>query len=56
MQVTIEEWNDMKEMFGDNLPNPEQYPKSFEYHYKVYRLFKYDKTFRGWKENVHHSE
>ena len=33
MQVTIEEWNDMKEMFGDNLPNPEQYPKSFEYHY-----------------------
>jgi len=56
MQVTTEEYEEMKEMFGKNLPNPEMYPKSFEYHYKVYRLFKYDRTFGGWKENIHYNE
>ena len=40
MKVTEEEWEEMKEMYGDNLPNPEHYPKSFEYHYKVFLMFK----------------
>ena len=53
MQVTTEEWNEMKEMFGKDLPNSEMYPQSFEYYYKVYRVFKYDKAFRDWKENIH---
>ena len=56
MQVTTEEWNEMKEMFGKDLPNQEMYPKSFEYYYKVYRLFKYASTFGGWKENIHYNE
>ena len=56
MQVTTEEWNEMKEMFGKDLPNSEMYPQSFEYYYKVYRPFKYDSTFGGWKENIHYNE
>ena len=39
-----------------DFPNPKMYPKSFEYYYKVYRLFKYDRTFGGWKENIHYNE
>lgn len=53
--VTDEEIKEMREMFGEGvLPNPEMYPKSFEYYYKVFRVFKYDKSFREWKENVHY--
>ena len=52
--VTDEEIKEMREMFGEGvLPNPEMYPSSFEYYYKVYRVFKYDKAFRDWKENIH---
>ena len=56
MQVTTEEYEEMKGMFGKDLPNQEMYPQSFEYYYKVYRLFKYDSTFGGWKENIHYNE
>lgn len=28
---------DMLEMFGDKLPNPEHYPKIFEYYVKLYQ-------------------
>ena len=56
MLVTTEEWNEMKEMFGKDLPNSEMYPQRFEYYYKVYRLFKSDSTFGGWKENIHYNE
>ena len=53
--VTDEEIKEMREMFGEGvLPNPEMYPKSFEYYYKVFRVFKYDRIFREWKENVHY--
>ena len=53
--VTDEEVKEMHEMFGEGvLPNPEIYPKSFEYYYKVYKVFKYDKSFHEWKENVYH--
>jgi len=27
---------EMKEMFGDKLPNPDHYPKIFEYFVKLY--------------------
>ncbi len=52
--VTDEEIREMREIFGEDvIPNREMYPSSFEYYYKVYRVFKYDKAFRDWKENVH---
>jgi len=52
--VTDEEIKEMREMFGEGvLPNPEMYPKSFEYYYKVYKVFKYDRSFHMWKENVY---
>ena len=52
--VTDEEIKEMREIFGEDvIPNREMYPSSFEYYYKVYRVFKYDKAFRDWKENVH---
>ena len=52
--VTDEEIREMHEIFGEDvIPNREMYPSSFEYYYKVYRVFKYDKAFRDWKENVH---
>jgi len=54
-QVTQEELKEMREIFGvEQMPNPEMYPSSFEYLYKVYRLYKYDKNFSEWKENIHH--
>lgn len=54
-QVTQEELKEMREIFGvERMPNPEMYPSSFEYLYKVYRLYKYDKNFSEWKENIHH--
>ena len=53
--MTHEEVKEMHEMFGEGvLPNPEIYPKSFEYYYKVYKVFKYDRSFHMWKENVYH--
>ena len=53
--MTHEEVKEMHEMFGEGvLPNLEIYPKSFEYYYKVYKVFKYDKSFHEWKENVYH--
>ena len=52
--VTDEEIKEMREIFGEDvIPNREMYPSSFEYYYKVYRVFKYDKAFRDWKENIH---
>ena len=52
--VTDEEIREMHEIFREEvIPNREMYPSSFEYYYKVYRVFKYDKAFRDWKENVH---
>jgi len=52
--VTDEEIREMREIFGEDvIPNREMYPSSFEYYYKVYRVFKYDKAFRDWKENIH---
>ena len=52
--VTKEEIREMHEIFGEDvIPNREMYPSSFEYYYKVYRVFKYDKAFRDWKENIH---
>ena len=52
--VTDEEIREMHEIFGEDvIPNREMYPSSFEYYYKVYRVFKYDKAFRDWKENIH---
>ena len=56
MQVTIEEWNDMVKMYGDKLPNPEHYPESFKYVYKVYKLMKYDKAYDNWEMNIHYKE
>ena len=54
VQVTKEEIREMREIFGEDvIPNREMYPSSFEYYYKVYRVFKYDKAFRDWKENIH---
>ena len=55
VQVTKEEIREMHEIFGEDvIPNPEMNPKSFEYYYKVFRVFKYDRSFREWKENVHY--
>jgi len=52
--VTHEEVKEMYEMFGEGvLPNPEMYPKSFEYYYKIFKVFKYDRSFHMWKENVY---
>ena len=52
--VTKEEIREMREIFGEDvIPNREMYPSSFEYYYKVYRVFKYDTAFRDWKENIH---
>ena len=54
-KITDEEVKEMHEIFGEGvLPNPEMYPSSFAYYYKLYRVFKYDKSFREWKENVHY--
>lgn len=30
-------YEEMKEMFGDNLPNPEHHPRTFEYYVKLYK-------------------
>lgn len=29
-------YEEMQEMFGDKLPNPEHYPRVFEYYVKLY--------------------
>ena len=54
-KVTDEEIKEMCEIFGEGvIPNREIYPSSFAYYYKVFRVFKYDKAFREWKENVYY--
>lgn len=30
---------EMKEIFGNKLPNPEVFPESFKYYYKLYKYF-----------------
>ena len=48
VQVTDKEIREMHEIFGEDvIPNREMYPSSFEYYYKVYRVFKYDKACSG---------
>ena len=50
MQVTTEEWDGMIKMFGKKtIPNPEIYPKSFDYYYRIYKLMKYDSLFAKWR-------
>ena len=30
-------YEEMQEMFGDNLPDPEYYPRTFAYYVKLYK-------------------
>lgn len=36
----LEKYNELVEMFGDKLPNPEQYPRCFGYYVKMYNYRK----------------
>lgn len=33
-------YNEMVDMFGDNLPDPDHYPKTFAYFVKLYKYLK----------------